>query len=119
MKKINEWTSTNQDPYYFIKSLEEGDYEAISIFITGDGGALVSFHRINIKDIPEDEFKEILSDIGLSGDIKIKYAVEAALTEGYGDEESLGYFEIDKIDEINKILKSKGIDYIFSAHDFN
>lgn len=119
MKKVNEWTETNQDPYYFIKDVEDGDYEAVSIFITGEGGALVSFHQINIKHVPEDEFQAILADIDVSGDMKVKYAIETAITEGYGDEESLGHFEVDEIDEINKILKSYGIDYTFTEYDFN
>lgn len=115
----NGWTKTNEDPYYFIKRMDDikNSYRGISLFSVDDG-ICAEKHFIDYMDIPNDTIDEYKNDVKLTGEEFRKFIVECAFTEGYGRTFDKRFFEWDEFDDLNEYLKEEGIALRFTKQDF-
>ena len=117
-----KWVLTNEYPFYFIKEIDNKEFEAVSLFFA-DNVVVVQHHEINYFDIPEHKKDEVKSEISSSlGDNFIEFSiVESSLTDGFGEIISSETYENNEkdISEVNAFLSELKIEAQLEETDFN
>ena len=117
-----KWVVTNEYPFYFIKEMDNKEFQAVSLFFADDV-VVVEHHEINYSDIPQWKKDEVKSEVTEElGESFVEFTiVELSLTDGFGDVLYSENYENNEenISEVNEFLSGLGIDAQLEEDDFD